>query len=194
MQTDFPFPPLPDRAQRPTGLNHVVLNVRDIEESHRFWTEILGFTQVGALRPTQSRKRPQMRFYSGDHDGQLQHHDIALVEVRGSTADTEPGATGLNHVAIAMPDREAWLKQLAFLRSRGINFAARFYRGVSRSVHVTDPNGHDVEIMYELPREIWDRDIDAALNYVEVLPGEAEEPLVDDRLPPVFGGSEQRSL
>jgi hypothetical protein len=48
--------------------------------------------------------------------------------------------------------------------------------------------------MYELPREIWGRDIEAALNYVEVLPAEAEEALVDDRLPPVFGAAEQRSL
>ena len=35
----------------PVGVNHVVLNVRDIEESHRFWTEIVGLKQVGALRP-----------------------------------------------------------------------------------------------------------------------------------------------
>ena len=35
----------------PIGVNHVVLNVRDMEESHRFWTEIVGLKQVGALRP-----------------------------------------------------------------------------------------------------------------------------------------------
>ena len=39
----------------PVGVNHVVLNVRDIEELHRFWTEIIGLKQVGALRP-----RPEM--------------------------------------------------------------------------------------------------------------------------------------
>jgi catechol 2,3-dioxygenase-like lactoylglutathione lyase family enzyme len=32
-----------DRAQTPTGVNHLVLNVRDLEESHRFWTEMIGF-------------------------------------------------------------------------------------------------------------------------------------------------------
>ena len=35
----------------PVGLNHLVLNVRNIEESHRFWTEIIGFKQVGELQP-----------------------------------------------------------------------------------------------------------------------------------------------
>jgi hypothetical protein len=28
-----------NQAVTPVGLNHLVLNVRDIEESHRFWTE-----------------------------------------------------------------------------------------------------------------------------------------------------------
>src|SRR6185437_16958076 len=66
----------------PVGLNHLVLNVRDIEESHRFWTEMLGFKQVGAVRARPDRPNPpKMRFYSGDHgEGRLNHHDIALVE------------------------------------------------------------------------------------------------------------------
>ena len=40
-------PEAPSAALTPTGINHLVINVRDIEESHRFWTEILGFKQVG---------------------------------------------------------------------------------------------------------------------------------------------------
>ena len=35
-------------AQTPCGLNHLVLNVRDVGESRRFWTNLLGFHQVGA--------------------------------------------------------------------------------------------------------------------------------------------------
>ena len=38
-------------ANTPVGVNHVVLNVRDIEASHHFWTEIVGLKQVGALAP-----------------------------------------------------------------------------------------------------------------------------------------------
>jgi catechol-2,3-dioxygenase len=39
-------PTTPDEAVTPRGINHLVINVRDIEESHKFWTEILGFKQV----------------------------------------------------------------------------------------------------------------------------------------------------
>src|SRR5579883_2344192 len=68
-------------AVTPVGLNHLVLNVRNLEESHRFWTEILGFRQVGELHATPQRPNPpKMRFYSGDHGGKLSHHDLALVE------------------------------------------------------------------------------------------------------------------
>ena len=35
----------------PIGLNHLVINVRDIEASHKFWTEMLGFQQVGSVPP-----------------------------------------------------------------------------------------------------------------------------------------------
>ena len=69
----------------PAGVNHVVLNVRDIEESHRFWTEIVGLKQVGALRPRADMgPTPRMRFYSGERGGKMTHHDVALVE-RGIT-------------------------------------------------------------------------------------------------------------
>jgi catechol-2,3-dioxygenase len=55
--------PVMDKPVTPRGINHLVLNVRDIEESHRFWTEIVGFRQVGELKRTATRPNPpKMRF------------------------------------------------------------------------------------------------------------------------------------
>ena len=48
---------IPARAVAPRGVNHVVFNVRDIEVSHKFWTEILGFTCVGQIKPRSGRPR-----------------------------------------------------------------------------------------------------------------------------------------
>ena len=42
----------------PAGVNHVVLNVRDIEDSHRFWTELIGFRHVGTAKPRPDRPVP----------------------------------------------------------------------------------------------------------------------------------------
>ena len=75
------IPAAPAEAVSPSGINHLVLNVRDIDESHKFWTEIVGFKQVGELHPKAGRPNPpKMRFYSAVNDGKLTHHTVALVE------------------------------------------------------------------------------------------------------------------
>jgi catechol 2,3-dioxygenase len=184
-------PATPNQAVTPRGINHLVLNVRDLEESHRFWTEIIGFRQVGELKPTPQRPHPpKMRFYSGDRGGQTHHHDIALVENRDLPAPpTDWKMFGMplavNHIAITLPDREAWSRQLAYLQAKGVKFDRRVEHGMTHSLYIHDPNGYGVELLYDLPRDVWEGDIDAALNYVKVLPTEGAEALVDgtDNLP-----------
>jgi catechol 2,3-dioxygenase len=186
----------PSHAQPPRGINHMVLNVRNLEASHRFWTDIIGFRCVAELKPIPGRQRPKMRFYSGlDAQGDVTHHDLALAEVPETNGDRSgspeqwslmPGRIGLNHVAIAWPDRESWLKQLAFLRSKGVPFLRRVNHGMTHSVYIADPDGHGIEVLYELPREVWASDIDGAQNYAEMLPTEGDEALVDRTENPVF--------
>jgi catechol 2,3-dioxygenase-like lactoylglutathione lyase family enzyme len=184
----------------PAGLNHLVLNVRDIEESHQFWTEIIGFTQVGELHPTPARPNPpKMRFYSGDHGGGRQsHHDIALVENRDLPAPPAEWSMfgmpcAVNHIAIAFPSREAWVEELAFLQEKGVKFDRRVEHGMTHSLYIHDPNGYGVELLYELPRAVWEGDIDGALNYARPLPTEGTEALADreDGFP-VFGEAEKQ--
>ena len=163
----------------PVGINHVVINVRDLEASHRFWTEMLGLRQVGEVPAGLGGvRRGRMRFYSGIRDGRLNHHDVALVE----TPDLPPqdaGASAIGHIALALPDREAWLAQLAFLQSRGVAFERRVEHGMTHSLYIRDPNGYSVELLYELPRAVWEGDIDAALNHYVALPTEGEAALAD---------------
>ena len=157
--------PTPDiEAQTPSGLNHLVLNVRDMEEAHHFWTELLGFRHVGTSRRPDPDGRPPMRFYSGERDGKLRHHDIALVEV-STSADPAVHPQALNHVAVEYPTQEAWQRQIAFLTAHGVTLYRRIERGVTHSIHLTDPNGYQIELVYELPRALWESDIDAALNH-----------------------------
>ncbi len=178
-------PEAPTEAVTPRGLNHLVINVRDMEESHKFWTEILGFKQVG-----QSSRRP-MRFYSGDHSGQMNHHDIALCENPNLPKPPENWEmfdmpVAINHIAIHMPNREAWLQQLAWLRQNGVKFHRRVNHGMTHSLYISDPNGYGVEVLYELPREVWGENIQGALDYAEPVPTEGDEAFVDDTDYPKF--------
>ena len=59
---------------------------------------------------------------------------------------------------------------------------------MTHSVYVADPDGYGCEVLYELPRDIWEGDIDAALNYAVPQPTEGPEALEDSVEVPVFGG------
>lgn len=178
----------------PIGINHVVLNVRDLEESHRFWTEVVGLRQVGELKKTAERPNPpKMRFYSGLREGRENHHDLALVENPNLPAPPEDWSmfgmpVAVNHIAVALPDRETWLAHLEYLQEKGVKFDRRVDHGMTHSLYIHDPNGYGVELLYELPREVWEGDIDGALNYARALPTEGAAALEDqaDGVP-VFG-------
>lgn len=180
----------------PSGLNHLVLNVRNMDQSHAFWTEIVGLKQVGQLKKTATRPNPpNMRFYSCDHAGKDNHHDIALVENTALPEPPKEGMSGMpvavNHIAIAFPTREAWLAHLEYLQARGQKFNRRVDHGMTHSLYINDPNGYGVELLYELPREVWEGDIDAALNFATSLPTEGPEALIDDHVNvPVFRATE----
>jgi len=119
---------------------------------------------------------PKMRFYSADHEGKYTHHDVALVEspnVPGpDRLEAVPaGSVAVNHIAMQLPDREAWLKQLEFLQSRGIKFnLARQPRRDAQASTSTTRTGTGFEFLYELPREMWETTSQGAIDYLENLP------------------------
>jgi catechol 2,3-dioxygenase len=113
-----------------------------------------------------------MRFYSGVVDD-VSHHDLALVERKGLPSPEEwsmiTGRSAINHVAITYPSREEWQDQLEFLEQQGVEMKIRIDHGMTHSMYINDPNGYGVEVLYELPAEVWQNDIDGALNYAELL-------------------------
>ncbi len=167
------------KASIPMGVNHLVLNVRDIDVSHRFYTEVLGYEQVGTLSGPIAETMT-MRFYST----RGKHHDIALVEQSEPDEATDGwdlgGSSGrLNHIAIGYPDRESFLNQLRHLQACGVEFKMRGNHGMTHSAYVSDPDGNGIEVLYEIPREVWQGDVNAALSYFEPMPLTGPESLED---------------
>lgn len=170
-------------AVAPRGINHLVLNVRDLEESHHFWSDLLGFKRVGMLKPESTPNGMKMWFYSGvDSGDNVNHHDLALAE-RPQLPEPEEwnmltGTQAVNHIAITYPDRESWLEQVQYLQDNDAPISLRIDHGMTHSVYLNDPNGYGVEVLYELPAEVWEHDIDGALNYAKGLP--LDKMLTDD--------------
>jgi catechol 2,3-dioxygenase len=167
---------------RGPSVNHLVVTVRDIEASHRFYTEVIGFERCGELRAPPPIR---MWFYRGSPEA---HHDFALVQ---QPADVEvPPARpwsgffdgiqpGINHIAIGYPTREEWLDRLRIIEEAGVEFVIRGNHGMTHSAYVSDPDGNGVEVLYDLPPEVWEGDIDAALSHFEPLPSSGPEAFED---------------
>ena len=94
---------------------------------------------------------------------------------------------GLNHLAISFPSCEAWLAKLAEIQENDVPVALRGNHGMTHSCYLQDPDGHGIELLYDLPREVWNGDVDAALSYFEFVA--PDKFLEDDTNYKVFGGA-----
>ena len=52
--------------------------------------------------------------------------------------------------------------------------------------YIVDPNGYGVEVLYELPREVWGDNIQGALDYAEPVPTDGDDAFIDDTDYPHF--------
>lgn len=133
---------------RPKGLpfrigkiGHVVLNVRDVERSVRFYTEVLGF-EISDLYP-EEMVPGGMAFLRCNPD----HHGIALV---GSLGAAPNDNVELNHIAFEVATLDEVIRARDHLAARGvrIDFAGRRRAGCQIAVEFRDPDNHRLEIYW----------------------------------------------
>jgi catechol 2,3-dioxygenase len=118
-------------------VGHVVLNVKDVAASVKFYTEALGM-EVMRLREGNAA------FLSFG----TQHHDIALFK---ASEDAGMGKLGLNHIAFQVDGGETELRQIY---GRLVQYGAKVDHttdhGMTHSVYFFDPDGNRLEIFCDV--------------------------------------------
>ena len=125
------------------ALGHVVLKVRNLQRSEDFYSGILGMRVISRLFD------PRMTFLSLQTTEN--HHDFALMEL-GPVAPAPAGdATGLAHVAFKVGSSlEEFGLARSLLDESGTPVLYEAQRGLSRSVHVLDPDGNEIELYVDI--------------------------------------------
>jgi catechol 2,3-dioxygenase len=118
-------------------VGHVVLNVKDVDASVKFYSEALG---MEVMRLTEGNAA----FLSFG----TQHHDIALFK---APEGAEVGKLGLNHIAFQIEGGETELRQLyGRLIQQGAKVDHTTAHGATHSIYFFDPDGNRLEIFCEL--------------------------------------------
>jgi catechol 2,3-dioxygenase len=134
---------------RVQSLGHVVLKVQSIERSEAFYSQILGIPVISRIsHPV------HMTFFSLGN-----HHDLAIIAVGEDAPTPDPTATGLAHVAFKIGDSDEQFSSMrADLDAEGVPILYEADRAFTKSVHLLDPDGNEVELYIETS-DAWKADL-----------------------------------
>jgi len=115
-------------ALRVTGIDHVVLHVKDLTRSKKFYVELLGMTMEHASS--------WQLFLKCGNQG------VALFEA--DNGDEIHGGSEMNHMALRLKSGE-YEKIKALLEEQGIKVTGR--SGDPHCIYFSDPDGHRLQLL-----------------------------------------------
>src|SRR4051812_11898376 len=114
------------RAMKPAGVHHVSINVEDVDEALRFYTDVLGLTV--------REDRPDFGFPGA-------WLDVGPQQVHLIQAGAPPNLG--QHFAIRVDDLDA---AVADVRARGVHVSDPSPVGTGRQAFLNDPAGNTIEL------------------------------------------------
>src|SRR4051794_5272939 len=139
-----------------TRLNHAVLYVRNLDETVRFYTDVLGF-QVVNMTPDGFRGAAFLRASGSTND-----HDLGVFAVGEAAGPSRAGrpTVGLYHLAWEVDTLDELERVEQSLAAAGALVGASDH-GTTKSLYGKDPNGIEFEVVWLIPADLLD---DAALE------------------------------
>jgi catechol 2,3-dioxygenase len=137
-------------------LGHLVLYVRDLEVSTRFYRDVLGW------RPILDGSVPSAPFRATafNSPGGRTHHELLLIEVGRDAAALPPGRrVGLYHFGVKIGTTDDELREaLRTLQDNGVTILGATDHGMTHSLYIADPDGNEIELYIDVPGVDWRSD------------------------------------
>jgi catechol 2,3-dioxygenase len=130
-------------------LGHIVLYVRELERSRRFYGEVLGWNEVARLG------RQGAVFSSG-----RTHHELLLLEVGPNATPIPPAPrVGMYHFGLKIGETDEELRAaLEELVAAGATIIGSADHTVTHSLYIEDPDGNEIELYIDVQPERWRED------------------------------------
>lgn len=129
---------------RPDRIGHVVIKVRNLERSRKFYTELLGLQLMFEMAQI------KMAFLSSNG---RDHHEIGLVEAGNDAPDPQKGEIGLVHIAFRLRDEDHLKAAYRELKENNVPIVSTVDHGITKSIYFRDPDGHQLEVYCDNSKE-----------------------------------------
>jgi catechol 2,3-dioxygenase len=135
-------------------LGHIVLYVRDVEVSRRFYGDVLGWKEIVGVEH-------RMAMFSSGRT----HHELLLIEVGPNATPIPPSPrVGMYHFGLKIGTTDEELREAyRTLADAGANIVGSADHGVTHSLYITDPDGNEIELYIDVQPEVWREDPQAIM-------------------------------
>jgi catechol-2,3-dioxygenase len=143
-------------------LGHVVLYVRDLARSSRFYGDVLGWHRItDPASPIAAFSAPSGRT----------HHELLLIPV-GADATAIPAGrrVGMYHFGLKVGDTDDELREVAAtLHAHGVPVLGASDHTVTHSLYIADPDGNEIELYIDVADIDWRNDASLVLAPIKPL-------------------------
>jgi len=137
-----------------TRIGHVHLKVSDIQQSLKFYCDLLGFSLI-------TMYGNDAAFISAGG----YHHHIGLNTWHSKNGSAPPAnTTGLYHVAILYPERKDLAIAFKRLLDAKYSITGASDHGVSEAIYLNDPDENGIELYWDKAKENWPKKEDGSIE------------------------------
>lgn len=132
-------------------LGHLVLYVRNLERSRRFYGEILAWKEIGG---------EQLGFPAAAFSSGRTHHELLLIEVGEAATPIPRGRrVGLYHFGLKIGETDEELRDARQqLAAAGVRMVGTADHMVTHSLYIEDPDGNEIELYIDVQPAVWKTD------------------------------------